>query len=362
MEQVLKIRNLVSRLIYKGIVKKACFLIDPEKVHNRFISLGRFLGNSWLSKYLINASFGYRNNMLEQNILGIKFSNPVGISAGFDKNAELLNILGDVGFGFAEVGSVTYNSCSGNPGVRLIRIPEKKSIWVNLGLNNKGAVEISKSLRGRNFSIPFGISIAKTNCRETVNVNAGIKDYIESLKEFEGTGEYYTLNISCPNAYGGQPFHKPELFALLLKEFSKLKIKKPVFVKLSPDIKKQDIDKIISLSYKYNISGFICSNLTKTGNKSGGLSGKIVESKANALLSYIYKKTGRDFILIGTGGIFSAEDAYKKIKSGASLVQLITGMIYEGPGLISGINMGLVRLLKEDGYLNISEAIGAGVK
>ena len=150
----------------------------------------------------------------------------------------------------------------------------------------------------------------------------------------------------------------------MLKEVSKLKISKPLFVKLSPDLDKNKIDKIIKISNRHKIiSGFICSNLTKRGlAKSGGFSGKIVSDKSNELLAYVYKKTKGKYLLIGVGGIFSAEDAYKKIKLGASLVQIITGMIYEGPSLISEINQGIVRLLKKDGYNGISEAVGADLK
>ncbi len=363
MDSAVKARNFLIKAVYKSVIKKICFMFDAEKVHNVFISLGKLLGSSRASKFLARTLFGYQNKMLEQNIFGIKFSNPVGLSAGFDKNAELLNIMGDVGFGFAEVGSITSKACQGNSGKRLIRLPDEKSIWVNLGLNNKGAKAIASNLKNRKFQIPFGVNIAKTNCQETVDVQIGIEDYISSLKEFKDIGDYYTLNVSCPNAFGGQPFHNPKLCESLLKKVSKLKIKKPIFVKLSPDIKKSDIDKIIALAYKFKISGFVCSNLTKENSKkSGGFSGKIMEEKANALLSYIYKRTRGDFVLIGVGGIFSAQDAYKKIKSGASLVQLLTGMIYEGPNLISDINIGIAKLLKADGYTNISQAIGKDVK
>ncbi|MBS3083834.1 hypothetical protein J4423_03450 [Candidatus Pacearchaeota archaeon] len=156
----------------------------------------------------------------------------------------------------------------------------------------------------------------------------------------------------------------PELYSKLLTEIDKLKINKPIFVKLSPDLNKRQIDILLDISLKHNISGFICSNLTKCDER-GGYSGKIVEDKSNSLLSYVYrkiKKSGKKYVLIGSGGIFSAEDAYKKIKLGANLVELITGMIYNGPGLISEINYGLVKLLEKDGFSNVSEAVGVGNK
>ena len=358
------LRNDLNKFVYTNIVKKICFEFDAEKTHNFFIKFGKILGSSALIKKITSAAFNYQNELLEQDILGIKFTNPVGLSAGFDKNAELLGILGDVGFGFAEVGSVTARSCKGNSGVRLKRIPEKRSIFVNFGLNNKGANKIHSKLKSKKYEIPFGVSIAKTNCKETADPEIAVKDYVYSIKKFKDVGQYITINISCPNAYGGQPFSNPELYNKLLKEVSKLKISKPLFVKLSPDLDKNTIDKIIKISNRHKIiSGFICSNLTKKGlAKSGGFSGKIVADKANELLAYAYKKTKGKYILMGVGGIFSAEDAYKKIKLGANLVQLITGMIYEGPNLISEINRGLVNLLKKDGYSNIGEAVGADFK
>lgn len=346
-----------------SLLKNVLFSFDPEKVHNEFLKIGKSLEQHELSKKIVSLVFNYQNPMLKQKLNGINFRNPIGLSAGFDKNAELIPIMENVGFGFVEVGSITAKSCAGNPGVRLKRILEEKSIWVNLGLNNNGADEISQRLKKQKFNIPFGVSVAKTNCKETTNSKIGIEDYIYSLKEFKNTGNYFTINISCPNAFGGQPFSDPALFESLCKEISKLNIKKPIFVKFSPDLENNNVKKIISISEKYNINGFICSNLTKKdiGFSSGGMSGKKLENKANSLLSFVYKQT-RSWktkpILIGNGGIFCAEDAYKKIKLGANLVQLVTGMIYQGPSLIGEINYGLVKLLRKDGFSNISEAVG----
>jgi dihydroorotate dehydrogenase len=301
--------------------------------------------------------------MLEQKILGIKFRNPVGLSAGFDKNAEIISINEDIGFGFVEVGSITANPSKGNTGKRLERFINYDALWVNLGLNNKGAKEISSNLRHRKFSIPVGISVAKTNCMETTDPKVGLEDYLTTVRQFRDIADYIDLNISCPNAFGGLQFSVPKLYESLLIETDKMKLNKPIFIKLSPDLTRKNIDEIIRISRKHNVSGFICSNLTKKHNlKSGGLSGKAVEGKANQLLKYVYRKTNGKFILIGVGGIFSAEDAYNKIKSGANLVQLITGMVYRGPNLIGEINHDLVALLEKDGYKSIGEAVGSGIK
>ena len=349
-----------NKIIY-FMLKKALFCFDPERVHKAFIKVGKIADKSKIIKGIMSFLFNYEHHSLEQTIFGIKFKNPVGLSAGFDKNAELIDVMSCIGFGFSEVGSVTALPCAGNNGVRLKRIIDKKGIWVNMGLNNEGALKIRDKLKDQKFKIPFGINLAKTNCPETVNSEIGLKDYIYSFKTLKNMGNYFTVNISCPNAFGGQPFSNPKLYEELLYEIDKLKIKKPIFVKLSPDLNKKQIDMLLDISLKHNICGFVCSNLTKCDEK-GGYSGKIVEDKSNKLLAYVYrkvKKADKNYVLIGSGGIFSAEDAYEKIKLGANLVQVLTGMIYRGPGLIGEINYGLVRLLKKDGFDNVSEAVGS---
>jgi dihydroorotate dehydrogenase len=179
---------------------------------------------------------------------------------------------------------------------------------------------------------------------------------------FRDTADIFELNISCPNAWGGEDFAEPHLFERLAKGVKELKLKQPVIVKLSPDLTNRNVDRIIEISARYGIAGFVCSNLTKKhGEGKGGLSGKAVEGKSNRQLSYLYRRNleyKKRFVLIGVGGIFSAEDAYRKIKLGANLVELITGMIYQGPQLIGEINYGLAELLKGDGYSNIKEAVG----
>jgi len=362
--ETITIRNKVNKTIYSNIIKRICFKHDEEKVHNFFLNIGKIMESNLLSKNFIKMIFNYQDKILEQDLFGIKFRNPVGLSAGFDKNAELISIMEDIGFGFVEVGSITAKPCKGNKGKRLLRIPEKNSIWVNLGLNNNGSDEISLRLKEKEFKIPFGISVAKTNCEETTITNEGIKDYIYTLKKFNNIGDYFTINISCPNAYGGQPFSDPKVYSLLLKEIKILEIKKPIFIKLSPDLDKDTINKILNISQEYGIKGFICSNLTKKDINfdKGGLSGKELSNKSDLILSHVYKQTRKwknKPILIGVGGIFSPEDVYRKIALGANLVQLITGMIFNGPGIIGEINFGLSKLLRTNGFSNIEQAVGS---
>jgi dihydroorotate dehydrogenase len=364
-----KSRNTVIGVGYKYLAKPVFFAQDPEKVHDGMIKVARFSGKHKITKQLASLAFNYHHPSLEQNILGINFKNPVGLSAGFDKDALITDILPKVGFGFAEIGSVTAEPSPGNSGTRLWRLKSSKAIGVYYGLKNDGAKVIASRLIAKTSNMPIGVSVAKTNCQATAEDNAGIADYVKAYKIVQNVGDYYTINISCPNTYGGQPFNDARRLNKLLIALDKVKTKKPVFVKLSPDLSKQTVNELIDVCKNHNVQGFVCSNLTKDRTlkqiskedyvpELGGFSGKIVENKANQLIEHVYKQTKGKYIIIGVGGIFSAQDAYTKIKLGANLVQLITGMIYQGPQTISDINIGLVQLLKQDGYSNISQAVG----
>lgn len=367
-DEIILARNKLNRFIYKTFLKRIFFAIDPETIHDRMIECGRLLGKTLATKKLIALFFSYSNKKLEQKILGINFPNPIGLAAGFDKDAYLTDILPAVGFGYGEVGSITGKACRGNPKPRLWRLKKSRSLLVYYGLKNEGCEKIAERLRGKTFSIPIGISIAKTNSKKTVGIDAGIDDYAKAFSKFVNIGSYFTINISCPNAFGGEPFTDTIRLDKLLDRIDKIATEKPIFLKLSPDLTKQKVDKILSISYRHRIDGLICTNLTKKRENDkivdddippkGGMSGKIVEDLSNELISYVYRKTKGKFIIIGCGGVFSAEDAYRKIKLGASLIQLITGMVFEGPQLISEINQGLVRLLEKDGLRNISKAVG----
>jgi len=371
-EQFIALKNVIMKFLYKNIVKRIVFLFDPESVHDFFNITGRFLGSNVVTRYLTRAVFYYKNSILSQKILGIKFENPVGLAAGFDKNIELYKILPEVGFGYEEGGSITGDKSEGNPKPRLWRLKKSQGLIVYYGLNNKGADEISNRIKKDKFSFPLGISVAKTNCERTAISEEGIKDYLKGFNLTKDIGSYMTINVSCPNAHGGQPFTDADSLDKLLNVIVKNRNKKPIFIKMPPDLKRQEIDDIIEISLKYKIDGFICTNLTKdrTNKKMmahvyeknivgyGGISGKPVEDLSNETIKYIYKKTQGKTTIIGVGGIFRAEDAYKKIRLGASLLQMITGMIFEGPQVVGEINQGLAKLLKKDGFENISEAVG----
>lgn len=356
------------KYLYQRVLKPIFFKVDPELVHDSITVLGALLGATWLGRKIIKSLWYFESPALEQEIAGIRFKNPVGLAAGFDKNAHLMKILPQVGFGFEELGSVTGEACKGNSKTRLWRLPKSKSLVVNYGLKNDGAEAISKRLQGKKFEFPLGISAAKTNSPSTVETKDGINDYLKVINSFKGIGDYYTINLSCPNAFGGQPFCEPVKLKDLLEAVKPKGLDKPTFIKVSPDITQKDLDQMIDLCLEYGVVGVICSNLTKVRDsknildskvpEKGGLSGKLVEELAELQIKRVYQRSKGKLVVIGLGGIFNAEDAYRKIRLGASLVQLITGMIFEGPQLIGQINRGLVELLKADGYQNISEAIG----
>lgn len=370
MERIFKLRNQTISFLYKNLLVKIFFTIDPETVHDHMIKAGRFLGSNRVTRGISSLFFNFKDKSLQQLIHGIKFKNPIGLAAGFDKDGVLLNILPSVGFGFAEIGSITAQPCAGNPKPRLWRLKNSQGLMVYFGLNSKGSKIVSDKLRDFSSRIPYGTSVAKTNSPETVDTEDGVQDYVKTFQDFVEVGDYFTINVSCPNSFGGQPFSDPDRLELLLTELDKIETKKPIFIKISPDQSFECIDKSIAVAKRHRIHGFICANLTKNRDnakikdelpENGGISGRAVSDMADNLISFVRRETEGKYTIIGVGGVFSAKDAYRKIRLGANLVQLITGMIFEGPQLISQINYDLKQLLKADGFKNISEAVGIDV-
>lgn len=353
--------------LYRNLLKPILFLFDAEGIHDLFTAVGAFLGKYAFTRKLTAALFSYKNPRLEQTVLGIKFANPIGLAAGFDKDAKMTGIMAAVGFGFAEVGSITGEPCQGNPRPRLWRLPQLKSLAVHYGLKNDGCEKISNRLKGKTFSLPVGVNIAKTNNVECSDTEKGIADYAKAFETMKDIGVYFTVNISCPNAYGGEPFTDPERLDSLLTRLDAIETPKPVFLKLSPDLEGEKLDALLDICGKHRVHGFVCTNLTKERKgendirMKGGLSGKMVQKLSDDQIAYIYGKTKGKYAIIGLGGVFTAEDAFRKIRLGASLVQLITGMIFEGPQAIGEINRGLVRLLDKHGHKSVAEAVGKAI-
>ena len=363
--------------VYKKIIKPFLFMFDAETVHNRATSIGRLLGKTKISKKITALLMKYKNNALTQTVFGVEFKNPIGLSAGFDYDANLTKIVGDLGFGFATVGTVTNLAYAGNPKPMLGRLPISKSLLVNKGFKSAGANVIAKKLSNTEFDIPIGISIGKSNSPLVDTLEKNIDDIIVAFSKFENQNihnSYYELNISCPNLIHAKEevnFYNPNNLEKLLNRIDSLNLKKPVFIKMPITKNDKDILAMLEVITKHNVQGVIFGNLEKNRKNpalnqdevakcsKGNFSGKPCYSRSNELISLCYKNYKNKLLIIGCGGVFSAEDAYEKIKRGASLVELITGMIYEGPQLIGQINEGLVELLKKDGFNNILEAVGS---
>ncbi|MEO8582052.1 MAG: quinone-dependent dihydroorotate dehydrogenase [Patescibacteria group bacterium] len=372
-------QSFISRFsaqAYQQLLKPVFFSFDAETVHEFMLNNGEFFGKISPLQAVFSTTFAFRDPALEQTIKGIRFTNPVGLAAGFDYNAQLTQILGDVGFGFQTVGTITAEPFGGNPKPRLGRLPKSRSLLVNKGYKNPGIDEVVEKLQAKQFPIPVGLSVGSTN-REYKNDKEQIENFLITFQKVEKNLPritHYELNISCPNLRTGEPFNTPAKLTALLKEVEKLKFKKPVFIKMPTDITVAESNALLKAADKFTIAGAVIGNLTKDRKNpdldpeevaaagQGNFSGKPTEKRTNNLLQGAYKEFHKRYVFIGCGGVFNAEDAYRKIKLGASLIQIITGMIYEGPQLIGQINQGLVELLHEDGFEHIAEAIGTGNK
>lgn len=284
-----------------------------------------------------------------------------------------------IGFGFMEGGSVTSRACAGNPRPWFHRLPKSKSLVVYAGLANEGADIIMRRLRayppGVLQDFPLNVSVAQTNSQDITTEGEAIADVVAGVRTVQraDVAHMVTINISCPNTYRGEPFTSPGMFERLLRKVDRLKIQQPLFIKMPNHLNWRDFDALLAVAARHNVSGVTLSNLAKReagvtlaeslpDSIRGGLSGKPTWEKSNELIKKTYRKYGGRFTIIGVGGVFSAEDAYTKIRLGATLVELITGMIFEGPQLIGQINKGLAELLERDGFTNVHDAIGVDAR
>ncbi len=348
----LLILEVYSVMFYKKFLKPILFHFDPEAVHDFFTSTGEFLGKNSIMCSLVGAIYNYRGSDISKIVDGIKYRTPILLSAGFDYNGRLSRILGSIGLGGEEIGSVTARACEGNPKPRLTRLPKSKSILVNKGLRNDGVDAIIKRLKKtpRQKDFVMGISIARTNDAQSVAIQAGIDDYVYSFKRLneENVGDYYTINISCPNAFDGESFANPELLERLLLALKKIPCSKPIYVKMPINIPWEQFNSLLKIIDINGMNGVVIGNLNKDYDSlevrseapavfKGGLSGKPCRQLSTELIRKTRESYGKRFTIIGVGGIMSPETAKEKFDAGADLLQLITGMIFEGPGLIKRI-------------------------
>jgi len=379
MNFIVGIRNKIMWLGFRAI-RPLIFLMEPEQAHYSLKRIGVLLGSNPVTRWLTGLLMDYNHKSLAITVDGIDYRNPVGLSAGFDKDGELTKIYPSIGFGLAELGSFTGEICPGNPGKRLFRMIKSKAIVVWYGLNNEGAETISKRLAKEDFGrLRVGINAANSNLTPEFDLEMSINDYLKTMKLFKDIGDYYDVNISCPNTQDGEPFvDKKNLDALLTRINEEIRpiSDKPIYVKLAADMTLDEINTIVDGCVEHGMDGVVCTNLAKPQYNSehrpeeyptvdgrlpkgkGAMSGLPLQRISTNVIRHVYRRTRGKITIIGVGGIFSAKDAYEKITSGASLLHMITTMIFDGPQNINEINRGLVKLLKKDGFDSIEQAVG----
>ena len=333
-----------------SLIRRILFLFDAELIHEFSVKSIKLLSLLPFSKQILRYFFHVNTKALERNLFGLKFKNPVGLAAGFDKNAECYNEISNFGFGFIEIGTVTPLPQPGNPKKRIFRLVEDKSLINRLGFNNKGLDEITKNLRKKR-DIIIGANIGKNFFTENKD---GHMDYLKCLQGLHDLVDYFAINISSPNTKNLRQFHDKDLLKPLLESLinynNNQSSRKPMLLKISPDLDTKQLDDIISLVSELKINGIIATNTTisrdnlksKYQNEIGGLSGELLKEKSNYIIKYLRKKLDNNFPIIGVGGIMTKDDAIEKLNLGANLIQLYTGFIYRGPGLIRDINKAII--------------------
>lgn len=350
-------------------------MLDAEVVHEQTIAFGRWLGESGAVKAVFSRVFKRRDPLLRQSLFGIEFQSPVGIAAGFDYEGKLTQLLPSLDFGFDTIGTFTNKPYGGNPRPRLGRLPKSLSLMVNKGLKNDGVEATLARLRGKPFNCPVGVSIGVTNNPNFKTKDEAIEDVISAFRKAEASGipfAYYELNISCPNLPETIGFYEPKRLEKLLTAAGKLKLSRPAWIKMPISETDGEIRKMMDVIIKHRfINAVIFGNLVSDRKNpairrdevekfpDGNFSGVPCRERSNELIRLAFREYGGRMKIIGCGGVFGAEDAFKKIKLGASLVQLITGLVFEGPQLVSQINRGISAILKRDGYSSITQAVGA---
>lgn len=370
--------------IYKLGIKPLLFSglkTDPEWVHQQTLQTLNWLDThpkNLLAISLLHyleASCCFSDRRLEQNLWGLKFNNPFGLAAGFDKDGMAAGIWHKLGFGFAELGTVTFHPQTGNPQPRLFRLSEDEAVLNRMGFNNQGSEILQQNLQQqtRKCCIPIGINLGKS---KITPLEDAAKDYLGSFQRLQNLGDYFVINVSSPNTPGLRSLQNREQLATILDAIQQEnRSTKPILVKIAPDLTQEAIADILDLAKTYQLAGIIATNTTidkehlntkiikATGNpvteEAGGISGKPLRDRATETIRFIWQQTEGKLPIIGVGGIFTPEDAWEKITAGASLLQVYTGLVYEGPWMIKRILEGLVQKLEERELETISDAIGS---
>lgn len=356
--------------MYKQFIRPIIFKLnrDPESIHRVILDLLWLMGSNFITRTWLENRFRADDEKLGQTVFGLKFKNPVGLAAGFDKHAQSLWGLAALGFGHIEIGSYTAKAQPGNPRQRVFRLPKDEALINRFGFNNRGADVMARHLsKIKNLPVPLGINLGKT---KVTPLERAAEDYLYSFRKLYDFGGYFAVNVSSPNTPGLRELQDKifliDILSGLNNYRSRQNVYKPILVKIAPDLSFGEIDEVLEVVKNQKADGIIAANTTisreglmRDLNETGGLSGKPLKKISTDIIRHIHRQSPA-LPIIGVGGIFSAQDAYEKIKAGASLVQVYTGLVYEGPGLVKDINRGLVKLLERDGFKNISEAVGQG--
>ena len=346
-------------------LKKILFKFDPETAHNIAECGLRVLGKCKIAKAYMQKKNYITDPKLTQKVFGVTFANPVGLAAGFDKNATMIKAMQSLGFGFTEIGTMTPKPQDGNPKPRMFRYPEVNSVQNAMGFNNKGAHKVLKNLKKvYPFDIPIGANIGKN---KTTPEEFALSDYKSLIKKFEDTSDYLVINISSPNTPNLRDLQN-EKFITELFTMAKELTAKPILLKIAPDMEVEMAINLCNSAINAGAAGIIATNTTidyslvPNCQNFGGLSGACLTQKSGNLFKELARELFGKTILISVGGISTGKEAYERIKNGATLIQSYSALIFEGPSMVRKINEEILELMAKDGYSNISEAIGANLK
>lgn len=362
---------------YQTFLRPLLFRLDPERIHNLAIAACELSGRVPLFDRAAASVYSYKDERLQQDIAGITFPNPLGLAAGFDKNGRAIKAMSALGFGHIEIGSVSAFVSHGNTvRPRLFRIPQDRGVVVYYGVPNEGADAVAQRLSDQSVPVPVGINLVKTNDPTRPSHDEEVlQDYTIAFEKLKPHADYITLNMSCPNSEGDRNFFDelPKVHTLL-ERLQTLSPQVPVLLKLKPTLDRKVLCDIVEIADDFSfVAGFginlpagkptelnVTTPRTILEKMPGAVSGKPIEDFINAVLAELYQVIGPNsrYALIAAGGVFTAEDAYRKIRLGASLVQLYTALIYRGPVVVKEILVGLVQLLERDGYENIAQTVG----
>ncbi|MDD6373939.1 MAG: quinone-dependent dihydroorotate dehydrogenase [Bifidobacteriaceae bacterium] len=354
---------------YQKIAKKAFFAMKPDVAHASMVDFCRVAGKVTPLMWLLRQMIDYTDPILETTVMGVPFNNPFGLTAGLDKDCDLPACLNAAGFGFETVGSTTSRPCPGNPRPWFHRLPQYHSMVVHAGLANDGSEKVIRRAEKAWTScdeMRMSVSLARTNDKLCGDLDEGIEDYCTSLRRAVGRTDIIEINVSCPNTMAGEPFtDDPNNLDRLFTALDAIDRPQPMLVKMPLNKSWEEFAELLDVLADHNVQGVSLANLQKdrTGldvpdDWKGGLSGMPCQKSSDELVARVYREYGDRFVIAGIGGVFTAEDAYRKIRNGASIVQFVSSLMYLGPQNITSIKRGVADLLRLDGFSNVSEAVG----